>query len=116
MEALAVANAQGLSLEPSTNAAGYRGVKITKRSRARPFQASPTSEPTGQGPSHAARSARSALSALSGLSDLILSTLSSPDDPLGPRVPGQHEARRQEHPTGQLRHGRGGRPVLRTHA
>ena len=51
MEALAVANAQGLSLEPSTNAAGYRGVKITKRSRARPFQASPTSEPTSQGPS-----------------------------------------------------------------
>ena len=51
MEALAVANAQGLSLEPSTNAAGYRGVKITKRSRARPFQASPTSEPTGRGAS-----------------------------------------------------------------
>ena len=39
MEALAVANAQGLSLEPSINAAGYRGVKITKRSRTCPFQA-----------------------------------------------------------------------------
>ena len=46
MEALAVANAQGLSLEPSTNAAGYRGVKVMRHSKTLPFQASPTSEPT----------------------------------------------------------------------
>ena len=37
--ALAAANAEGLSLNTSANAAGYRGVKITKRSRTRPFQA-----------------------------------------------------------------------------
>ena len=34
-------NAEGLSLEPSTNAAGYPGVKIMRRSETLPFQASP---------------------------------------------------------------------------
>ena len=71
MEALAVANAQGLSLEPSTNAAGYRGVKITKRSRARPFQASPQPlNPPAGGPPRSARSARSARSTLRTLRTL----------------------------------------------
>lgn len=93
-------NAEGLSLEPSTNAAGYPGVKIMRRSETLPFQASP--RPLAPHAPH--RSAPS----------LRLHPPSAPSrDPLGSRVPGQPEARRQEHQTGQLRHGRGGRPVLR---
>ena len=30
---------KGISLEPSSNAAGYRGVKVSTRSKSRPFQA-----------------------------------------------------------------------------
>ena len=38
-EVMAQAKAEGLTLERSGNAAGYRGVKVSTRSKSKPFQA-----------------------------------------------------------------------------